>query len=250
MRTNANVRIVYAACNVSWPLLARQIVRKVAERRHLGLILTAQTERRIAEVSGRPLTSASASTLSQLVPPLQAAAEKEKTFNEDVFQAQICVGWIHSTVGNHTLALSTLPPTFDRVSDRLSRDGGITARWTHVCIVKGAYLRGMWAFPYCASEDPCSMEQESRWKKRTVSKRQFGHMSQCYRTLQAFHLQLQVLRNSGIGQSAFLPATVCFLVVMFQPIKFRLRYQSCHHQEFSRPFERIRNIGIPKVHPM
>ena len=123
--------------------LAYQLDKKEAKRRDLGLTLTAQTERRIAEVSGRPLTSTSASALSQLVPPLQAAAGQEKTFNEDVFQAQICSGWIYSIVGDHTLALSTLPTTFDRVSDRLSRDGEITARWTLVCIVKGAYLRGM-----------------------------------------------------------------------------------------------------------
>ena len=123
------------------------LLRRNAKRHYLGLILTAQTERRIAEVSGRPVTSSSASALSQLIPPLQAAAENEKTFKEDAFQAQICLGWIHSTVGDPTLALRTLPPTFDRISDRLSRDGGVTARWTHVCIVKGAYLRGMQAFP-------------------------------------------------------------------------------------------------------
>ena len=108
-----------------------------------GLTLTAQTERRIAEVSGPPITSSSATALSQLIPPLQAAAEKEKTYNEDVFQAQVCLGWINSTVGNPTAALQSLPSTFDRASDRLSQDGGITMRWTQVCIVKGAYLRGM-----------------------------------------------------------------------------------------------------------
>ena len=145
MRPNANVRSLY--CNISWSSVACQLDKMEAKRRYLGLTLTAQTERRIAEVSSRPLTSAAASTLSQLVPSLQAAAEKEKTFNEDVFQAQICSGWIYSIVGDHTLALSTLPPTFDRVSDRLSRDGGITAQWTLVCIVKGAYLRGMETFP-------------------------------------------------------------------------------------------------------
>ena len=141
MPPNANVRSLY--CNISWSSLAYQLEKKEAKQRYLGLTLTAQTERRIAEVSSRPLTSASASALTQLVPSLQAAAETEKTFNEDVFQAQVCSGWIYSVVGDHTLALSTLPATFDRVSDRLSRNGGITARWTSVCIVKGAYLRGM-----------------------------------------------------------------------------------------------------------
>lgn len=135
--------MLYSVCNISQSSLLRRIGEKKAKRRHLGLVLTAQTERRVADISGRPTTSSFATVLSQLVPPLQAAVENEKTFNEDVFQAQICLGWIHSTVGNPALALSALPPTFDQASDRLSRDGGITARWTHVCIVKGAYLRGM-----------------------------------------------------------------------------------------------------------
>lgn len=135
--------MLYYVCNISQSSLLRRIGEKKAKRRCLGLVLTAQTERRVAEISGRPTTSSFTTVLSQLVPVLQAAVENEKTFNEDVFQAQVCLGWIHSTVGNPTLALSALPPTFDRASDRLSRDGGITARWTQVCIVKGAYLRGM-----------------------------------------------------------------------------------------------------------
>ncbi|CAD6563756.1 MAG: hypothetical protein ASARMPREDX12_000049 [Alectoria sarmentosa] len=133
-----------ARCNGHWQEIT-ELTRKVAKHapQRECLTLTAQTERRIAEVSGRPVTSAFASALSQLIPPLQAAAEKENTFNEDAFQAQICLGWINSIVGNPKLALSSLPPTFDRVSDRLSRDGGTTARWTQVCIIKGAYLRGL-----------------------------------------------------------------------------------------------------------
>lgn len=133
-----------ARCNGHWQEIT-ELTRKVGKHasQRKCLTLTAQTECRIADVPGRPVTSSSATALSQLIPPLQAAAEKEKTFNEDAFQAQICLGWIHSTVGDPSLALSSLPPAFDRVSDRLSRDGGITARWTQVCIVKGAYLRGL-----------------------------------------------------------------------------------------------------------
>lgn len=133
-----------ARCNGQWQEIT-ELTRKVGKHatQRKCLTLTAQTERRIAEVSGRPVTSSSATAISQLIPPLQAAAEKEKTFKEDAFQAQICLGWIHSTVGDPTLALSSVPSTFDRIADCLSRDGGITARWTHVCIVKGAYLRGL-----------------------------------------------------------------------------------------------------------
>ena len=67
---------------------------------------------------------------------------KEKSFREDAFQGKICLAWLQRTVGNTSLALSSLPPAIDQAPERLRQEGGITAKWTHVCIVKGAYIRG------------------------------------------------------------------------------------------------------------
>ena len=108
-----------------------------------GLILTARTEQQVTEVSSsRPATSASATGLSQAIPLLQAAIEKENDFPEDAFQAKVCLAWLHRTVGDQGLALSCLPPALDQASERLKQEGGISAKWTYVCIIKGAYVRG------------------------------------------------------------------------------------------------------------
>ena len=68
--------------------------------------------------------------------------EEEKTFPEDAFQGKVCLAWLHGTVGDSSLALSTLPTAIDQAPERLKQEGGITAKWTYVCIVKGAYIRG------------------------------------------------------------------------------------------------------------
>ena len=111
----------------------------------IGLHLTAQSECRIAsQSSSRPTTSSSLSTtgLPQLIPPLLTAADTEKSFQEDAFQARICLGWLHWTINEPSLAITRLPTAFAQVFDRLTRDGSTLTGWTHVCIVKGAYIRG------------------------------------------------------------------------------------------------------------
>ena len=113
----------------------------------LGLIHTAQTERVVADqASKRAVTPSTSTGLSQAIPPLIDAIKKEKNSREDAFQGQICLAWLYQTIGERKNALSALPTDLDQASDRLTRNGGITARWTHVCIVKGAYIRG----PYVA----------------------------------------------------------------------------------------------------
>ncbi len=52
------------------------------------------------------------------------------------------MAWLHRTVGDQGLALSCLPLALDQASERLKQEGGITAKWTYVCIIKGAYIRG------------------------------------------------------------------------------------------------------------
>ena len=112
-----------------------------------GLCLTAQIEQRIATRNPhRPHTSSSSSStnLYQAVAPLEAAIEKEEEFPEDQFQARVCLTWLHSVLSEPSEVLSTLS-----AHDILQAIGSFTnvvsptARWTHLCIVKGAYLRGI-----------------------------------------------------------------------------------------------------------
>ena len=108
-----------------------------------GLVTTAQTERIIAgRSSNRPPTSPSSTGLSQRIPVLVNEIEKEKSFKEDAFQAQICLAWLYHTLGEYAHALSTLPPHWDQALERFARDRSITARWTIVCMIKGAYIKG------------------------------------------------------------------------------------------------------------
>ena len=46
------------------------------------------------------------------------------------------------TLGNQGAALAVLPQDLSTAPERLFKEGGITAQWTHVSIVKGAYIRG------------------------------------------------------------------------------------------------------------
>lgn len=97
--------------------------------------------------SRRTVTPSSSTSLSQSIPVLVNAIAQEKAFKEDAFQAQICLAWLYQTIGEGNHALSTLPTGLEQVSERLAQEGGLTARWTHVCIIKGAYIRGLYAAP-------------------------------------------------------------------------------------------------------
>jgi hypothetical protein len=77
-----------------------------------------------------------------MIPLLEAAVEEEKTFREDAFQGKVCLAWLHRTVGEPSLALSSLPTAIDQAPESLRKEGAITAKWTHVCIVRAAYICG------------------------------------------------------------------------------------------------------------
>ena len=112
-----------------------------------GLCLTAQAEHRIAALSSqRPQTAASlASTdLSKSVASIKAAIEKEEESSEDQFQALVCLAWLHSVLGDSSQVLSTLSAhDVSRAVESFTNIASPTAKWTHVCIVKGACLRGI-----------------------------------------------------------------------------------------------------------
>lgn len=61
---------------------------------------------------------------------------------EDRFHAEVCLSWLHWTINQPDVALSRLPHDLTAIPDRLAPKGEALAGWTHVCIVKGAYIRG------------------------------------------------------------------------------------------------------------
>ena len=81
--------------------------------------------------------------MSQATAPIQAAIEKESTFLEDQFQARVCLAWLHSVLNQQSQVLSRLSAhDIAQAIERFTNIVSPTAKWTHVCIVKGACLRG------------------------------------------------------------------------------------------------------------
>ncbi|KAL8796482.1 MAG: hypothetical protein Q9195_001156 [Heterodermia aff. obscurata] len=137
-----------ARCNARWgeiPELARK-VEKHAPRRNC-LALTARTECQVASTSLKKPSTAPASlatnSLSGQIPALLTAIDNEKTFLEDALEAQVCLGWIHWSIGEPSLALSRIPSDISHKRERLAEEGRPLSGWTHVCIIKGAYIRGI-----------------------------------------------------------------------------------------------------------
>ena len=110
-----------------------------------GLALTARSERQIASISHKPSTTSStaaaSASLSHLIPALLSAIKHEKS-SEDAFQAKVCLAWLHWAIGEPGLALSRIPTGLASINERLAEDGTVLSGWTHVCIVKGAYIQG------------------------------------------------------------------------------------------------------------
>ena len=116
----------------------------------LGLIQTANAEIQvIAHITKtRPATAKGqtapnhVSNLSELIPELIAAIEAADGTPQDVFQAQVCLGWIHWTLSEPGLAVVRLPKEFDDtiIASLSEGEKGLT-KWTEVCIVKAGYIK-------------------------------------------------------------------------------------------------------------
>ncbi|KAK2736368.1 hypothetical protein FQN55_001663 [Onygenales sp. PD_40] len=137
-----------ARCNGTWndvPELARKIAKHAPERK--CLIQVARAECHIADYINkdkRPSTSPDSkeTKLHDLIPGLLSVMEEDGNFPQDVFQAQVCLGWLHWTLSEPALAASRLPKDFDVTLHMLSGDGQALSSWTEVCIIKGGYMKG------------------------------------------------------------------------------------------------------------
>lgn len=128
------------------PELVRKIRKHATDR--ICLTTTAEIEYAIVKASqkqkseSRPATAVSAQDLdvAQLVPRLLSAIDAETTYNEDKYQAQVCVGWLHWTVGDYDRASERLSQNLDNEATQLDQLDN-TAEWTKVCSLKATYLK-------------------------------------------------------------------------------------------------------------
>ncbi|KAL2825629.1 hypothetical protein BDW59DRAFT_71756 [Aspergillus cavernicola] len=87
-------------------------------------------------------TSSSSSGLPELIPSLLSTIEKADGSKQEVFQAQVCLGWVHYTLNEPGLAAARLPKDFGDEVESLIAAGDDLSPWTKVCLVKGCYLKG------------------------------------------------------------------------------------------------------------
>ncbi|KAL2852927.1 hypothetical protein BJY01DRAFT_207505 [Aspergillus pseudoustus] len=97
--------------------------------------------KRPSSSSARPPTSSS-SGLPELIPSLLSTIDKAAGSQQDLFQAQVCLGWVHYTLNEPGLAAARLPKDFDDELNGLVSVGDELSSWTKVCLVKGCYIKG------------------------------------------------------------------------------------------------------------
>ncbi|KAI0383104.1 TPR-like protein [Hypomontagnella monticulosa] len=142
-------RLEDARCEGKWddvPELVRKVRKHATDR--LCLTTTAETEYAIIKASqkqtseSRPATAVSAKDLDadQLVARLLSAIDAETTYPEDKYQARVCVGWLHWTVGQYDHASTRLPQNLDAELAQLDQSTTVS-EWTRVCSLKAAYLK-------------------------------------------------------------------------------------------------------------
>ena len=111
------------------------------------MTLTARSEAQIAAyTTQRPSTAASSASagLSNIIPPLLTAIDEEGDHVQDAFQATICLGWLHYVLEEHGLAIARLPKDLSAFAKKMSSTNDVSlSAWSKVCIVKGAYLKGL-----------------------------------------------------------------------------------------------------------
>lgn len=127
-----------------WPPLLSLLARQKLIFLMIGFLQVATAESRIAGYNQkRPSTaqssSSSSSSLPELIPPLLSTIENKDGSAEEIFQAQVCLSWLHWSLSEPGLAAAHLPKDFGEVADKLGEN---ISPWTEVCLVKGCYIKG------------------------------------------------------------------------------------------------------------
>ncbi len=74
---------------------------------------------------------------------MSEAIKKEKSFVEDEFHAQVCLGWIYWVRAEPHLACSSLPSSIEQDFAQLDGTGRESAGWTKVCALKAYYIKSI-----------------------------------------------------------------------------------------------------------
>ena len=114
----------------------------------LGLIQTATAEHEVARyaaqaVTSKKLTAPSNSIgLGGLIQSLLSTIASEPKSSEDVFQTQTCLAWLHWSLSEPDVAITTFPKDPAMVLRDMAGGGQTTSQWSEICLIKAAYIMG------------------------------------------------------------------------------------------------------------
>ncbi|KAJ5573645.1 Tetratricopeptide-like helical [Penicillium hispanicum] len=125
------------------PELIRKVTKHVPQR--TCVIQTATAESRVVAYLQQKTTTESPSTpnLPELIPALLTTIENADGTPQEIVQAQVCLGWIHWTLNEPSLAVGRLPKNLTVTMESLVNEGSSLTTWTEVCLVKGCYIKGL-----------------------------------------------------------------------------------------------------------
>jgi cargo-transport protein YPP1 len=104
-------------------------------------VLAARSEATVASVeASSPLET---SALPSLIAPLLDAIGSDQPYENDKFQATVCLGWVHWVLREPQLAAARLPNDPAEALEDASGEVGLSSQWVQVCASKCAYIKGM-----------------------------------------------------------------------------------------------------------
>ncbi|KAJ5518010.1 Tetratricopeptide-like helical [Penicillium expansum] len=123
-----------------------ELIRKVTKHapQRTCLIQTATAESRVIAYLQQKSSGDSSSSLpnlAELIPALLTTIENNDGSPQELFQAQVCLGWIHWALDEPGLSAARLPNDFATTLDSLVSGGEQPTSWTEVCLVKGCYMK-------------------------------------------------------------------------------------------------------------
>ncbi|EPE30227.1 TPR-like protein [Glarea lozoyensis ATCC 20868] len=148
-----------ARCHGNWDVVP-ELLRKVKKHapNRTCLALTVECELAIQDASSTRPTSSHPGTaatttnpistptpsshLARFAPLLAEAIGRERSYVEDGFQAEVCLGWLHWQLGHSELAVSALSSSIEKEFSQLDGTGKESTGWTRVCALKASYIKG------------------------------------------------------------------------------------------------------------
>ncbi|KAL4883306.1 hypothetical protein BJY04DRAFT_226717 [Aspergillus karnatakaensis] len=126
------------------PELIRKVTKHAPQKTCLLDVASAEYQiiTHFHKTSSAARPPSSSSGLPELIPSLLSTIDKADGTKQEIFQAQICLGWVHYTLNEPGLAAARLPKDFADELNDLTTAGEELSPWTRACLVKGCYIKG------------------------------------------------------------------------------------------------------------